>query len=186
MRRLFSLVLVLVLSAPAWAQNGLNRWDARPVPIPKPAVSAAQRSKQLAQAKSSRDSLGRVQMLRRDSLRIAARAAAAPVLQRGIGQRLKAKNAMPEDNKYYEYIRTSIRYPVMALRYLVEGDITMELTIDATGQVTAVKELANTIPPGAADRDVMVQQVRLLLAQLHFEPASTTTEEEITVRYAFQ
>ncbi|AHJ97911.1 energy transducer TonB [Hymenobacter swuensis] len=107
-----------------------------------------------------------------------------PLLQRGIGQRIKENRILPEDNSYYDYLRKTIRYPAQALRAQVAGKITMRLTINAAGLVSDVEETKNTIPVGATGRDEMVQQVAVVLRQLRFEPG-TTASEELTITYQF-
>lgn len=136
------------------------------------------------QAKIRQDSLNQVQALRRDSLRIVASGADMPLLQRGIGQRIKENRILPEDNRYYDYLRRTIRYPTQALRAQVEGKIIMRLTINTTGQVSNLEEVENTIPAGAVGRDEMVRQVVVALRQLRFEAGPVTTEE-LTFAYKF-
>ncbi|SHM00411.1 TonB family protein [Hymenobacter psychrotolerans] len=176
--------LLLTAEEKARAQATYNRWEASPVVPSQPHVTVAQRGPQVMRAKIRQDSLNRLQALRRDSIRIAISATGVPLLQRGIGQRIKESRTIPEDNSYYDYLRKTIRYPAQALRAQVEGKITMRLTINAAGQVSSLSEVENTIPAGATGRDEMVQQAAVLLRQLRFQPG-TTTQEELTITYQF-
>ncbi|WP_170172510.1 energy transducer TonB [Hymenobacter rigui] len=179
-----AIVLVLTAAGQARAQAAYNRWEAKPVTPRKAATTPAQRGRQVMQAKNRQDFLNQVQALHRDSLRIVASGAAMPLLQRGIGQRIKENHILPEDNQYYDYLRRTIRYPTQALRAQAEGKITMRLTINTTGQVSNLEEVENTIPAGAAGRAEMVRQVVVALRQLRFEAGPVTTEE-LTFGYKF-
>lgn len=182
----FSLVVILLLTAAGQvrAQATYNRWEAKPVTPSKPLATVAQRGTQIMRAKIRQDSLNRLQALRRDSARIVASATDMPLLQRGIGQRIKESRTLLGDNSYYEYLGKNIRYPSQALRAQVEGKITLRLTINAAGQVSSLSEVENTIPVGAVGRDEMVQQVAVALRQLRFKPG-TITSEELTFTYKF-
>ncbi|MBX0289541.1 energy transducer TonB [Hymenobacter sp. HSC-4F20] len=92
---------------------------------------------------------------------------------------------LPEDNRYYEYVRQFITYPVDALRAQTEGEVKMKLTVDAAGKVVRMHLVESTIPSGATGESVMIQQARLLLRQLRFEPAAGTSEEEMKIGYKF-
>lgn len=178
------LVLVCTWSNTAWAQTGYNRWDARPVPTPSPAA-AAQRGAQLVRAKAYQDSVALIQRLRLDSVRIAA-IAAPTLLKRGIGQRLQSKLLLPEDNWYFVYVGRVVRYPMEALRAQTEGDVKMKVLVDPNGKVMHIKLVESTILPGAVGAAIMIQQVRSVFRQLRFEPASSSTEEEMKISYKIQ
>ncbi|WP_460621497.1 energy transducer TonB [Hymenobacter tenuis] len=168
------------------AQTQFNRWQAQPVATPRPAYSSAQRGASIVRAKAVQDSVAALQRQRQDSLRIAAVADKMPLLQRGLGQRIKDKKVLAEDTRYSGYVRPLLNYPVEALRAQTEGDITFKLLLDATGKVVRMHLVESTIPPGAVGETSMVQQARLILRQLRFEPATTTSEEEFTIGYKIQ
>lgn len=181
---IYLLLLVSIGCCPAWAQTGYNRWDAKPVAAPRPTISAAQRGMQLMRAKARQDSIARARQLYQDSLRIAV-ATTSSLLKRGLGRRIVDKRFLPEDNAYFEYIRRFIRYPVEALRAQIEGDVVMKLSVDATGRVMQLQLVESTIPRGTAGEATMIQQARLLLRQLQFEPAAEASEEEMKIGYKF-
>lgn len=180
------LLIVLLFGKSASAQTSFNRWDAQPIPNPKPTASTKQRGSQIVQAKARQDSLARIQQMRNDSLRLIADLAQIPLLPRGIGQRIKENQTVPGDNNYYEYIRKGIRYPSKAIRAETEGQVVMRLKINASGHVVDATVIDNTIPPASVGRDEMVRQANFLLHQLRFEPAASSTEEELSVAYKIQ
>ncbi|WP_375435421.1 energy transducer TonB [uncultured Hymenobacter sp.] len=180
------LLILLLVGNSALAQTSFNRWDAQPMPTPKPTASAKQRGSQIVQAKVRQDSLARIQQVRNDSLRLVADLAQIPLLPRGIGRRIKENQTVSGDNNYYEYIRKGIRYPSEAIRAETEGQVIMRLKINTSGNVVSAIVIDNTIPPASVGRDEMVRQADFLLHQLRFEPAASNTEEELSVAYKIQ
>jgi len=170
------LVLLLGLShSKTLAQTSFNRWEAQPVATQKVGASAAQKETKVIRTKAQQD-----------SLRIVTAAAQTPPLKRGIGQRVKEKQVVSEDIKYYEYVRKTVRYPIEAVRAGTEGRVAIQLTVDAAGQVVGTTVVENTISEGAAGREVMVQQAGRILQQLKFEPTAGVTVEELSVTYSYQ
>lgn len=170
----------------ALAQTSFNRWEARPAAMPKAVASAARRGTQIVRTKAHQDSVHRIRQLRQDSLRVAAVAAQMLPLKRGIGQRIKEKQVVSEDAKYFEYLRKTVRYPEEALRAETEGRVVIRLTVDDAGKVVNATVVENTIPEGAIGRGIIVQQVSSILRQLKFEPDAGVNTEELEMNYKYE
>ena len=174
---------LLLTPWPGRAQERYNRWEGQSTAAPVPHVSAQQRGEKVLLAKVRRDSINRISQLRQDSLRLLAKAPLEIRLERGIKQRISSGKALPTDIAGYEYIGKSLAYPVAAIRAGTQGIVRVRLTVNADGQVVGTKITETTIPLNAEERTFMLQQARLILRGLRFEPAADITEEEMGVNY---
>ena len=159
------------------AQERYNRWNAQAVATPSATLSAQQRGAHALLAKARQDSLNGIRRLLQDSLRLLAVKPIEVRLQRGVAKRLKEGKALPTDIKGYEYLAEALTYPRSAIMAGTKGVVTLRLTVDADGQVVDAKVLQSSIPPQAEGRAAMLQQARLIVRGLRFEPAGITKEE---------
>ncbi|WBO86178.1 energy transducer TonB [Hymenobacter yonginensis] len=146
-------ILLLTAAGQAHAQATYNRWEARPVAMPQTKFTKAQQ-----------DSIRRTGYWQKN-----------PSLKRGIGPRIRNRQLLPEDQPYFDFVGRSVRYPAAALRAQTEGEVWMQLAVDATGRVVKVTLLTTTIAPGAGGEAEIVQQTREILQHLRFEPAAAAT-----------
>jgi len=187
--------------AEAVAQHPVyNRWEAGTSSAPK-APSGAARGAVILTEQLRRDSLQLQLRLREDSLTYT-RAAVPLQLSRGLGQRLAAGGLLrPEDAVYMQFLRRNLRYPELALRSGMEGSVTVQLQVAATGRVLSSRVVSSDLRQltefedvpikssaklQEAARQAMQQQARVLLRKLTFEPGAASTTEELKISYVFQ
>lgn len=166
LRAILGVLVVLLLTAAgqARAQAIYNRWEARQVVTPQTKYTKAQQ-----------DSIRRVAYWQKN-----------PSLKRGIGTRIRTRQLLPEDQPYFDFVGGSVQYPMAAMRAQTEGEVWMQLAVDATGRVFKVTLLATTIAPGAGGGVEMVQQTREILQYLRFEPAEAATQEEARISFGIR
>jgi TonB family protein len=162
-----------------WGQTSYNRWEASPLPSSKAVTSS---TKPDTKGKREEAEAGKE---RQDSLRITSSAIRIPLLKRGIGERIKNKNLLPEDSVYKKFIINTIRYPQEALQAQTDGKIIIRLTVDASGQVVNL-DTRSPIPIGTPGREAMIREARLLVRQLRFKPSDKSSEEELEIEFIMQ
>ncbi|NVO32543.1 energy transducer TonB [Hymenobacter lapidiphilus] len=154
-------LLLLLLGLPAVAQSSYNRWEALPVAAPQSVATQGQLNAKRKNAYWNN----------------------APLIRRGIGQRLRDKQTLPEDKSYFDFYQRTIKFPVKALKTQTEGTVRIKVFINAAGEVTETQLLDSTTINGQGGRDALIQEAHRVLQQLRFEPAAEATEEEMSLLF---
>ena len=187
---------LLLVSQASFAQNSFNRWEpatATPTPTPNKstvtrgsvALKAKAREEEKAKALAERQAKDSLQLTKGQSI----------TLRRGLGQRLRKSTYSKEDAGYYDFAWQHLQYPPTALRAGLTGEVIVRLEVGPDGDVTNSVVTGDDIHQSAkpekgasttAGRDAMRNNAKQLLYGLRFEPAPSTTQEEVPVRYVMQ
>ncbi|WP_218779761.1 energy transducer TonB [Hymenobacter crusticola] len=191
----FVLVGALLLAAPAcFAQNSFNRW-VPPTPASASEPTTVRRGSVALKAKAREEEKAKSVAERRekDSLQLAS--GQSVTLRRGLGQRLRQTSYSKEDAGFYDFTWEHLQYPPTALRAGLTGQVMVRLEVGPDGDVTNTVITSDDIhqsgkpekgASATAGREAMRSNAQKLLYGLRFEPAPSTTQEEVPVRYVMQ
>ncbi|WP_324678888.1 energy transducer TonB [Hymenobacter sp. GOD-10R] len=176
------------------AQNSFNRWEGA-TPTPTPGKTAVKRGSVALKEKAWEEEKTKALAERhaKDSLQLAS--GQSVTLRRGLGQRLRQNSYSKEDAGFYDFTWEHLQYPPTALRAGLTGQVMVRLEVNPDGGVTNSTVTGDDIHQSAksekgastaAGREAMRHNAQQLLLGLRFEPAPSTTQEEVPIRYVMQ
>ncbi|QNE39437.1 hypothetical protein F1C16_07650 [Hymenobacter sp. NBH84] len=174
-------LLTLLATAEAKAQN-FNTWTADP-----PAPITPRRKRPASKPKPT--------PVVRDTVAIEVpKVEQSRLIKRGLTQRMKAHKPLEEDNTSVEFFANNSRYPTAAAMAGAQGNVLIRLQIAPDGHVSRTSVVAveprpipgyNTNMPPAA-MDALANEAQRVFRMLKFEPASSTSEEELSASFSLQ
>jgi len=174
-------VLLLLTAAEAQAQN-FNTWTAAP---PVPITPLRKRPAPKPKPKPVPSDTVAIEVPKVEQSR---------PIKRGLTQRMKAHKPLEEDNTSVEFFRDNSQYPTAAAMAGAQGNVLIRLQVAPDGHVsrTSVVTVEPHPIPGYVDKvppaamDALANEAQRVFRMLKFEPASSTSEEELSASFSLQ
>ena len=185
---------LLCFTQVSFAQNSFNRWEGV-TPTPSTSKSTVTRGSVALKTKAREEEKVKAAAERREKDSVQLASGQSVTLRRGLGQRLRQTSYSKEDAGFYDFTWEHLQYPPTALRAGLTGQVMVRLEVSPEGGVTNSVVTSDDIHQSAksekgasatAGREAMRQNAQQLLRGLRFEPAPSTTQEEVPVRYVMQ
>lgn len=116
------------------------------------------------------------------------------LIKRGLTQRMREHRPLEEDNTSVEFFANNSRYPTAAAMAGAQGNVLIRLQIAPDGHVSRTSVVAveprpipgysKQVPPAAMD--ALANEAQRVFRMLKFEPATRSTEEELSASFSLQ
>lgn len=177
-----ALLLLVLLAAPeVRAQNSFNYWTADP-PAPITPLHKRPRSKPVPA---------------KDTVVVAAevpRVKQSKLIKRGLTQRMREHRPLEEDSISVVFFAQNSQYPNEAAKAGAQGNVVIRLEVAPNGSVSRTSVVSmdprplpgwnNTIPPSAMQ--ALANEAQRVFRMLQFEPATRTSQEELSASFSLQ
>jgi len=116
------------------------------------------------------------------------------LIKRGLTQRMKAHKPLEEDSISVVFFARNSQYPTAAAMAGAQGNVLIRLQVAPDGHVSRTSVVAveprpipgysNKVPTAAMD--ALANEAQRVFRMLKFEPASGTSEEELSASFSLQ